>query len=366
MRRDLKPSAILNWTSARLAIYMIITHSKPTVSSPDAKVVSDVIRSGSLAQGKKVSLFEKKLAQYQGVKYAAAVNSGTSALHLSLLALDVKRGDNVIVPSFVCTALLNAVRYTGASVRIADVGEDDFNISVQDVKRKINKKTKAIIVPHMFGLSADLTSLLRLKVPIIEDCAQSLGATYRGKKVGSFGTLSVYSFYATKMITTGEGGMVSSNNPRLIKRIRDLRDYDAKPGNTVRYNYKMTDVQAALGIHQLSQLPLWIKKRRKIAQAYNKALEGSPSKTPQQYIERGHVYFRYVVQAGSKQRLLKKLKAKGIHGAAPVSKPLHKCLKLRGYPCTERLMSKAVSLPIYPSLTAKELQYIVKHIKTAF
>ncbi len=344
---------------------MIIPHSKPTLSAADAKVVADVVRSGYVSQGKKVASFEQKLARYQKVKHAVAVSSGTSALHLSLLALGVKKGDNVIIPSYVCTALRNAVEYTGASVRIADVGEDDLNILAGDVKRKINKKTKAIIVPHMFGMAADLSALLKLKVPIIEDCAQALGATYKGKRVGSFGALSIYSFYATKMMTTGEGGMVTSNNAQLIKRVRDLRDYDHKPDLALRYNYKMSDIQAALGIHQLSQLPTWIRKRKEIAKVYSQSLKDCGLKLPEPCARRGHVYFRYVIQTKNKSRLLKKLNSKGIHGALPVFKPLHKYLGLKGYPRTDHLIKHAVSLPIYPSLSKTEARHVVKHVKAA-
>jgi len=342
---------------------MIIAHSKPTINAADAKVVADVIKSGFVAQGKTVASFEQKFSRYQKVKHAAAVNSGTAALHLSLLALGIKGGDNVIIPSFVCTALMNAVNYTGASVRIVDVGEDDFNILVRDVQRKINRKTKAIIVPHMFGLPADLNALLKLKVPIIEDCAQSIGAKYKGKRVGSFGVLSIYSFYATKMMTTGEGGMITSNNTSLMNRIRDLREYDHKPQYTLRYNYKMTDIQAALGIHQLSQLPAWIKKRKRIAQKYNMALGGGHCTLPKQYTQREHIYYRYVIQAKNKHKLLNTLKSKGIHAASPVFKPLHRYLRLKGCPCADHLMNNAISLPIYPSLSANAIQYIIKHVK---
>jgi dTDP-4-amino-4,6-dideoxygalactose transaminase len=342
---------------------MIIPHSKPTVGTTDAKIVADIVKSGHMAQGQKVASFERKFARYQKVNHAVAVNSGTSALHLSLLALGVKKGDNVIIPSFVCTALMNALRYTGAQVRIADVGEDDFNISVESVKKEMNKRTKAIVVPHMFGLPADLTALLKLRVPVIEDCAQALGATYKGRKVGSLGILSIYSFYATKMITTGEGGMVTSNNSRLIERIRDWRDYDEKPGYALRYNYKMTDIQAALGIHQLSQLPAWITKRREAAQMYQRALNNCGLKLPRQFAEKKHVYFRYVIQTDNKRKLLNKLRSKGIEAVSPVYKPLHRYLGLKGYPCTDRLMRTCVSLPIYPSLSKRAVQYIIKELK---
>ena len=219
-----------------------------------------------MVQGKKVLEFEAKVSRYLGVKAGVAVNSGTSALHLALLALNIGPGDEVMVPSFVCSALLNAVSYTGASARIVDVKADDFNISPVEVKKKLNKKVKAIIVPHMFGYPADLKELLSFGVPVIEDCAQSIGADYRGRKAGSFGVLSICSFYATKVMTTGEGGMVLSNQTKILDRIRDLRQYDHALNFQTRYNYKMTDFQAALGLSQLQRLPEFIKRRKQIAQ----------------------------------------------------------------------------------------------------
>jgi len=341
-----------------------IPHSKPSTDAKDAKAAYDVITSGHLARGEKVAAFEQALARFQKVKYAVATSSGTAALHLSLLAMDIKKGDNVIIPSFVCTALLNAIHYTGASACVVDIDRDDFNISVKDVKKKINKRTKAIIVPHMFGTPADIGALLKLGIPLIEDCAQSLGAMYRGKPVGSFGVLSVYSFYATKMMTTGEGGLVTSNNRQLISRIKDLYDYDQRRDYKVRYNYKMTDIQAALGISQLSKLPGWIKRRRTIALMYHRGLRDCGFDLPIEKSQREHVYFRYVLRAKkNKPELLKALMKKGIQCATPVYKPLHQYLNLKGYGCADQAMKESLSLPIYPSLSNDNVQYIIKHIK---
>jgi dTDP-4-amino-4,6-dideoxygalactose transaminase len=341
---------------------MDIPHSQPTLDANDAKIVMSVINSGHIAQGEKVSLFERRIARFQNVKHAAATSSGTAALHLALLALGIKKGDNVIIPSFVCTALLNAVCYTGADVRVADVG-GDFNIDATSVRTKINKRTKAIIVPHMFGLPADLGALLKCGVPVIEDCAQAIGARYQRKRAGSFGVLSIYSFYATKMLTTGEGGMVTSDDRALMDRVRDLRDYDEKKDSRLRFNYKMTDMQAAMGIHQLSQLPKWIGQRKKIAATYDAALKGCGLKLPEQFPGREHVYFRYVVQTDDQRGLLHRLRSKGIHVASPVFRPIHKYLQLKGCPVTDRFMSTAVSLPIYPTLSAAAVRYIAEQIK---
>src|SRR5262245_59537050 len=203
-----------------------ISHSQPTIDEKDLAAVRDVLKSGHLAQGSKVREFEKTVARRVRVKDAVAVNSGTSALHLVLLALGVTPKDEVIIPSFVCTALLNAVLYVGAKPIIVDVDKNSFNICPQEVKRKMTARTKAVIAAHMFGYPADMKSLLRLGVPVVEDCAQTIGGDCQGKPVGSWGKASICSFYATKMLTSTEGGMVLSNDTKLLAAVKDLREYD--------------------------------------------------------------------------------------------------------------------------------------------
>jgi perosamine synthetase len=199
---------------------MMIPHSRPTIDQEEIAVVTDVLESGQLVQGEQVLHFEQSLAALIGVKGAAAVSSGTAALHLALLALQVGEGDEVAIPSFVCPALLNAIRYVRAVPVLADIDPETFNIGVVDLKRRLTRKTKAIICPHMFGLPADIREIVALGVPVIEDCAQSLGSRYGEAPAGSFGALSVFSFYATKVICTGEGGMVTANDRRLSERLR--------------------------------------------------------------------------------------------------------------------------------------------------
>ncbi len=327
----------------------LIPHSKPTLSPKDIAAVSHVLKSGALAQGKKVLEFEGKVARYMGVKAGVACNSGTSALHLALLALNIGPGDEVIIPSFVCSALLNAISYTGARPLVVDVKEDDFNIAPLEVKAKLNKKVKAIIVPHMFGCPADLKELLRFGVPVIEDCAQSIGADYMGRRAGSFGALSICSFYATKVMTTGEGGMVLSNQIKILDRIRELREH----------NYKMTDFQAALGLSQLQKLPDFIKKRKQIARFYDRAFAESGFKIPPKDENRDPIYYRYVIK--SKKRagiVIEQLKKKGVGASLPVFKPLHHYVPGSPCPVADRLMDQCVSIPIYPDLTYGQIQQI--------
>ncbi len=336
-----------------------IPHSKPTLHTKDIAAVSAVLKSGALVQGKKVLEFEDKVSSYLGVKAGVAVNSGTSALHLALLALNIGPGDQVIVPSFVCTALLNAVSYTGASVRIVDVNEDDFNISSTQVKKNLNKKVKAIIVPHMFGCPADLKELSIFGVPIIEDCAQSIGADYGGRQAGSFGVLSICSFYATKVMTTGEGGMVLSNQTKLLDRIRDFRQYDHASNFQNRYNYKMTDFQAALGISQWQELPQFIKRRRQIAQIYDRAFADGDFIIPSKDNSRAPIYYRYVIKIKKRAKVfIEQLKKKGVGASQPVFKPLHHYVKGFQCPVADQLMDQGVSIPIYPDLSAHQIRQI--------
>ena len=217
----------------------IIPHSRPLISDRDIEAVASAVKSGRLSQGPKVLEFEEQLARFIGKKKAAATSSGTAALHLALLALDIKQGDQVIIPSFVCSAVLNAVNYTGATPIIVDIDPLTFNMSAEAVKSAITGETRAIVVPHMFGCSAEIDRLLEMGIPVIEDCAQAIGADFKGGKAGSFGLLSVFSFYATKVVSCGEGGMVLSDSDDLISKIKNLRDYDSRDDYTLRYNYKI-------------------------------------------------------------------------------------------------------------------------------
>ena len=345
----------------------MIPHSKPTLTKEDLSAVSRVINSGYISQGEAVKSFESELAEYIGVKGGAAVSSGTSAIHLSLIALGVKEGDDVAMPTYVCPALLNAINYVGANPLLIDINPDSYNISMSDLKKKLTKKTRAVIVPHIFGLPADIKDILSIGIPVIEDCAQSVGASYKGKKVGSFGHCAIFSFYATKVMTTGEGGMVLSNSDKILEKIRDLREYDHKPNYIVRYNYKMTDLQAAIGISQLKRLDSFIYRRREIAKLYNNRFSELGISIPKVYSESEHIYFRYVIRnrapENKGQKLeddLKIFEANGVKCMRPIFKPIHRYLGLKGLPETDRAWNELISIPIYPSLTDGDVKKIVK------
>ena len=340
----------------------MIPHSKVVLEEEDLAGVIGVLRSGQLAQGRVVSSLEEKSASLIGVNHAVAVSSGSAALHLSLLSLGVGEGSQVIMPSYVCTALLNAVHYVGATPVLADIDPNTYNITSENVEKVITDKTKAIIVPHMFGLPADIDAILSLGIPGIEDCAHSIGATVNGRKAGSFGLVSILSFYATKMLGAGEGGMVLSNDRGLIDGIRDLRAYDEREAYTVRYNYKLTDIQAAVVVSQLNKLSAFIEKRKEVAALYNHGLKRVGVRLPVVPEEREHIYYRYVILLENSLEFMKEMRKRGIECRRPVFKPLHRYLSLPGYPITDEVWEKAVSIPIYPSLTAEEAHRIVDAI----
>lgn len=291
------------------------------------------------------------------------MNSGTAALHLSLLSLGIGEDTEVIIPSYVCTALLNAIHYVGATPVLVDIDPDTYNITPQAIKEALAAKTGAVIVPHMFGLPADIDSIVSLGVPVIEDCAHAVGATFKGEKAGSFGALSILSFYATKMLGAGEGGMVLSDNSDFAETIRDLRDYDEKEIFRVRYNYKMTDIQAALCEGQLKKLSSFIRERKKIAGIYNGALQSTDVKTPLQPENRDHVFYRYVIKHKHAPDLMKDMKQRAIECRRPVFKPLHRYMQHAGYPATEKAWRESISIPIYPSLREEEAYLMVDSIK---
>jgi len=345
----------------------IIPHSRPTLTDAGSKAVSSVIESGQIAQGPVVREFEKRFSDCIGRKEAAATNSGTAALHLALLALGVKEKDEVIIPSFVCTAVLNAVLYTRATPVVVDVDPETYNISVEAAKRAVTGQTRAIVVPHMFGCPAGIKELSGLGIPMIEDCAQAVGANYEGQKVGRFGILSVYSFYATKVLTTGEGGMVVSDSEELVSKVKDLREYDNKDDFAVRFNSKMTDIQAALGLNQLSRLEKFLEKRREIASLYFREFKECDFALPVQKDGREHIYYRFVVKTqDNASSPLEKCQQKKVMCQRPVHIPLHVCLELSGFPHTTEAWQRTVSIPLYPSLTQEEIEKIIAVVKEIF
>lgn len=343
---------------------LIIPHSRPTIDLEEIEAVASVLQSGHVSQGERVLQFENALASLIGVAGAVAVSSGTAALHLALLALGVGEDDEVVIPSFVCPALLNAIRYVRAVPVLTDINPETLNMEVPGIRKCLTVKTKAVIVPHMFGLPSDIREIVAMGVPVIEDCAQSLGSCYEGSLTGSFGALSVFSFYATKVICTGEGGMIASGDSRLLEKIRDLRDYDEKDDGLLRYNYKLTDLQAALGVVQLRKLPILLGRRLEIASRYHEFFRELLLAVPVCPQDRTHIYYRYVIRTERLSELLDAGRESGIAYRRPVFKPLHQYLGISGYPKTDAACLETVSIPIYPSLSDMEIKTIINHLKS--
>ncbi len=345
----------------------VILHSRPTVGSDELQALTAVVGSGQLAQGPRVEEFEQGMAALLGVAGGVAVSSGTAALEVALQALGVVPGDEVILPSYVCAAPWLAVVRVGAQPKIVDIELDSYAIDPVAVKKALSVRTSAIIVPHLFGLPADLTGLQSLGVPLIEDCAQTLGAMEAGRQVGTVGAVTVCSFYATKLLCTGEGGMVLSRDQSLLERARALREYDEEPVLDDRaFNYKMTDLQAALGISQLRRFPAFLERRSEIAAAYRTAFSSSRLGLPVIPTGRSHVFYRFVVRlpraAGSVASVVARLEQRGVQCRCPVFRPLHRYRDLAGYPVAEGAAAQALSLPIYPSMTDEEVSRTIQAV----
>jgi len=348
----------------------MIKHSSPTIGEEEAKAVGEVIKSGFIARGKKNRELEKAFSKFLGVRNSVTVNSGTAALHLSLLALGVSKGDEVILPSGVCISVANAVRYTGATPVLVDIKED-LNVSPREAEKKLGRKTKCIIVPHMYGLPADMDELLSLGVPVIEDCAHAIGAKYKKKKVGTIGDLATFSFFAVKMLTCGEGGMVIARNKGVLKEVKELRNYryDREDMSNydykkLRYNYCLTDIQAAIALEQLKKLPRFIKRRNEIAKKYTKAFSTLGVGLPPSPPDRERTFFRYVLKTRVDSQLFtERLVKKGVH-TSTVVQPIHRYLglKRKDFPVTEEVLKKTLSVPIYPSLTDEEVEKVIKAV----
>ena len=337
-----------------------IPHSRPSLGLDEEKAACRVLRSGMLAQGTEVAALESELAKYLGVAHVIAVNSGSAALHLSLLALNIGSKDEVLLPSYVCTALLHAIRHVGATPVLVDIVPDTLQICPDDAANKKTEHTRAILVPHMFGKAADLSALISLDLPVIEDCALALGASQKGYKLGSKGKLAAFSFYATKVICGGEGGALATSDDNLADCLRDLRDYDGRHDDKTRFNYKLTDLQAAIVRVQLSKLPAFINRRKELGERYANTLASTGAQLPN--FAPGEFPFRYIVRTlREASTVISAFETRGVAVRAPVFRPLHRVLNLpdESFTNTASAHNHAVSIPLYPALTQAETDRIL-------
>jgi perosamine synthetase len=339
----------------------VIAHSRPFVGRAEQQACARVVASGQLAQDGEVSALEHELSSLVGHRRGIAVSSGTAALYLALKALGAGPGDRVIIPSYVCTALLNAVIAVGAAPALCDVDPCTGVMTADNVKKALARRTRAVIVPHLFGYPADVRGISLLGVPVIEDCAQCVGATRAGACAGGQTAASVFSFYATKLIAAGEGGMVATSDSALAARIERGREYDNRAAYDPGFNYKLSDVHAAIARCQISKLSAMIRARRRIADAYDQMLGDIAPPLHTSYNEGGvrPVHFRYVVRVkGGVDALVEGMAEKGIACRRPVYKPLHRYLRIGGLPGTEDVYRHALSLPIYPGLAAADVDRV--------
>jgi perosamine synthetase len=349
----------------------MIPHNKPTLGKEESDAIARIVDSAWVAEGKEVAQFESAFSTYLGMSEgnAVAVSSGTSALYLALHALGVKEGSEVILPTYTCSAILNAINMTGATAIIVDIDEKNLNLSFDDTKKKMTDKTAAIIVTHTFGIPIDVRPFMELGVPVIEDCAQALGARVGGELVGTFGTIATFSFYASKVMTTGYGGMVVSRDSKLIDAIRDYRAFDGRETYTPRFNFHLSDINAAMGIVQLGKLEQFLKRRRAIADLYKKLLPDldiMPTSTDTSSAN----FYRILLHTPRAAELKAHLESNGVASILPIEQfeLLHRYLGQDpgAYPAGEHIASSLLSLPAYPSLSDGEVETIAQHIRDFF
>ena len=350
--------------------------ARPAIGQEEISAVTEVLKSGMLASGERVLEFERKFADFCGTTHAVAVNNGTAALHAALLAADIGPGDEVIVPAFSFVATASAVAMCGAKPVFADVDDQTFNILPGQVEERVTPKTRAVIGVHLFGQPCDIQAVQDCceshNLKFIEDAAQAHGALYKGQKVGGFGHFGCFSFYATKNMITGEGGMVTTSEKAYNERLRLLINHGQSEKylhTRLGYNYRMTDIGAALGIVQLKKLEKFNLRRRKNAEFYNANLSARGLVTPITLHTVSHVFHQYVVRLTeefpmSRADFIEYLKAKGIGSAVHYPIPLHRQplfgLQNDPDPCpvSTSLAASVLSLPVHPLLDQKELTYI--------
>lgn len=337
----------------------LIAHSAPVIGVEEEEAVVRVLRSGRLAQGPEVEAFEEECAAFVGRRHGVAVSSGTAALHLALHGLGANDGTVVAIPAYACASLLTAVSLQGATAHVADVN-GDFNLDTGHVPEDAGY----VILPHLFGKRADTPG----RGVVIEDLAQSIGG-----ETGTAGAVAIASFYATKLLTTGEGGMILTDEADLAEAIRDRRDYDNRDAFALRFSYKMTEMQAAMGRVQLRRLTYFLARRCAIAYRYLEALQDLPIGLPD---PADHVFFRFVISTDRQGELIDWLNGEGIEAKRPVYRPAHHYVRdtapgLRartngGYPRADRAHAAAVSLPIHPGMPDEDADAVIEAVRRFF
>lgn len=370
---------------------MYIPYGRQCIDEADIQEVVDVLRSDFLTTGPKIDEFEQAVCAYTGAKYAVAIANGTAALHAACFAAGIGEGDEVITTPITFTASSNCVLYCGGTPVFADVDPLTYNLSPADVEKQITEKTKAIIVVHFTGQPCEMNEIHAIakkhNLVVIEDGAHALGAAYKGKRVGTLSDMTTFSFHPVKHITTGEGGMIVTDNPKLYERLKLFRTHgitrDAKLMThdegpwyyeqlDLGYNYRITDFQCALGISQIRKLPQFLERRKEIARRYDEAFADMEQlQIPYQKEECDNAYHLYVIRVknGRRKEVFMALRKAGIGVNVhyiPVYK--HPYYQQHGYdkvycPNAETYYAECISLPIYPMLTDEEQTYVIEKVK---
>ncbi|MAL59290.1 MAG: perosamine synthetase [Flavobacteriaceae bacterium] len=353
---------------------------QPSLIGNEKKYVNECLDSTWISgKGAFLDKFEDTFLKFIGGNYATAVSNGTVALHLALEALGINSGDEVIVPTLTYVASVNCITYTGATPVFVDCNNEDWQIDIADVEKKITKKTKAVLCVHLYGQSCNLLSLKDLckkyNLFLVEDCAEAIGTKYQGEHVGTFGDISTFSFYGNKTITTGEGGMVVSNNETLHERVvhlkgQGLAKYREYWHDAIGYNYRMTNICAAIGLAQLEKIDEILAKKRQLANWYIEKLEGTDFQYHKEMKDTVHSYWMFTIllpKDFNREKFKAFLLKKGIE-TRPMFYPVHTMpiysKKFETHSVSEQLARRGINLPSYPDLNEVDIDYIVETLKS--
>lgn len=354
----------------------MIPIAKPQVGRAVLDHIEDVIESGMLADGPEVRAFEDEFAEFCGTNHAIATANGTAALHAALEALDIGDGDRVLTTPFSFVASANAIRFAGATPVFADIKPDTYNLDPDEVRRVLETDSiNAMIVVHLYGLPADLETLTGLAedfdIPLIEDAAQAHGATVNDQPVGSLGDIGCFSFYPTKNMTTGEGGMIATDDQEIAERAASFINHGRSEGyEHVRlgHNFRMTSIAATIGRHQLSCLPEFIEQRRKNAERLSEALAPTNVTIPTEPADRTHVYHQYTIRHDDRSAFQSHLEEQNVGTGVYYPRCIHQQPAYQHVthdaPVAEEAAEQVLSLPIHPSLSNDDLDDIIESVRS--
>lgn len=370
----------------------MIPYGKQTIEQDDIEAVVDVLQSDFLTTGPKIAEFEQTVADYVGAKYAVAISNGTSALHAACFAAGIRPGDEVITTPLTFAASANCVLYCGGTPVFADVDPKTYNIDPEDIRRKITDRTKAIIAVHLAGQPCDMDAIHSIArehgLIVIEDGAHALGSVYKGKKVGSLSDMTTFSFHPVKPITTGEGGMIATDNEDFYKKMVLFRSHGITRDDSIMtrndgpwfyqqfdlgYNYRITDIQCALGCSQMKKLDRFLARRKEIVARYNEAFADCDNIiTPYQLSDTESGWHLYIVQVKNcdRRQVFENMREKGIGvNVHYIPVYMHPYYQEHGYEnvhCAnaEEIYSHIISLPLYPRLTSEQQDYVIDTLKS--